>query len=267
MVHAQHSTESLACSNGHASWIPRWDVALEDVPNAFWGRWDASLRARRQYTSRVRILGDKLSASALMFNTVGCQTDVMRGSDLDLYNGKIGSWIEDCWTLTKRAARLVPHAHLENSVVAFASILRCSCEPKVADEYNCRQLIGDFSQACAIFNHRSYKEEIFPLGLEYVWGGALRHETFARHFQHYGSNRRFFVTKHGYWGLGPAAMRETDVCTVLLGADVPFVLRPTPKTRTFQLVGQAYVYEVMDGELIRKTEGEAGFSAEDICIV
>ena len=37
--------------------------------------------------------------------------------------------------------------------------------------------------------------------------------------------RKFFLTKKFLFGLGPGAMREGDWVAVLLGADVPFILR------------------------------------------
>jgi hypothetical protein len=96
---------------------------------------------------------------------------------------------------------------------------------------------------------------------------ALQHRNFAAQFKHYGTNRRFFVTKTGYWGLGPATMQEGDVCAVLLGADVPFLLRPVAEERSFQLVGQLYVFGAMYGEIIQRSDAEEGLAEEEITIV
>lgn len=72
-------------------------------------------------------------------------------------------------------------------------------------------------------------------------------------FKSYGTNRRFFNTvSHGFWGLGPKAMQKGDVCVLLFGADVPFVLRPTETTGEFKVVGQCYMYKFMDGEAIKQ---------------
>jgi hypothetical protein len=62
-------------------------------------------------------------------------------------------------------------------------------------------------------------------------------------------------------------MQEGDVCAVLLGADVPFLLRPVAEEGTFQLVGQLYVYGVMYGEVIRRSEAEERIHEEEIAIV
>lgn len=62
-------------------------------------------------------------------------------------------------------------------------------------------------------------------------------------------------------------MQEDDVCAVLFGADVPFVLWPTAEPGTFRIVGQAYVYGVMYGELMAASELVGMNDVERICIV
>lgn len=58
--------------------------------------------------------------------------------------------------------------------------------------------------------------------------------------------RRFFVTKKGYIGIGPACMQEGDKVCLLSGAIVPFVLRSDGAEH--KLVGEAYVHGIMHGE-------------------
>jgi hypothetical protein len=64
--------------------------------------------------------------------------------------------------------------------------------------------------------------------------------------------RRFFVSKKGYFGVGPAELEEGDEIYILAGGSVPFVLRPSPESQpnTFELVGDCYVHGVMDGEAV-----------------
>jgi len=56
-----------------------------------------------------------------------------------------------------------------------------------------------------------------------------------------------------YVGLCPGETRPGDVVAILFGATVPFVLRPGPGAgeNGFKLVGEAYVYGIMDGEYVR----------------
>jgi hypothetical protein len=58
--------------------------------------------------------------------------------------------------------------------------------------------------------------------------------------------RKLFSTRQGMLGLGPTILREGDLCCILFGAPVPFVLRPFGEQ--YKLVGEAYIHSVMKGE-------------------
>ncbi len=60
--------------------------------------------------------------------------------------------------------------------------------------------------------------------------------------------RRFFVTQKGYFGLGPEAMKEGDLCCILFGAMVPFILRRVD--HQYVIIGESYIYGVMRGEIV-----------------
>lgn len=51
-------------------------------------------------------------------------------------------------------------------------------------------------------------------------------------------HRRLFITTQGYIGLAPEAAREGDFVCVLLGGDVPFILRPS--NSNYLLIGESY---------------------------
>ncbi|KAI4098359.1 MAG: hypothetical protein L6R37_006522 [Teloschistes peruensis] len=79
------------------------------------------------------------------------------------------------------------------------------------------------------------------------------------------NQRKLFVLRKGLIGLGPSAMRKGDWVAVLLGADVPFVIReiggehraagdPFPDNVKFQLVGECYVDGLMTGGTVRGVE-------------
>ena len=60
-------------------------------------------------------------------------------------------------------------------------------------------------------------------------------------------NRKLFVTRKGYFGLGPEAMEVRDLCCVLFSARVHYILRPV--NNGYILVGESYIYRVMRGEV------------------
>ena len=66
----------------------------------------------------------------------------------------------------------------------------------------------------------------------------------------YLHNRRPFLSEMGFVGLAPAGSKPGDLVAILLRAVQPFVLRDVGENR-FELVGEAYVHEIMDGEFLK----------------
>ncbi|KIW34735.1 uncharacterized protein PV07_01493 [Cladophialophora immunda] len=60
------------------------------------------------------------------------------------------------------------------------------------------------------------------------------------------SSRAFFATNTNYVGFGPTCTAPGDQVYLLLGSDVPFILRPAGEK--FKLVGACYVHGIMYGE-------------------
>jgi hypothetical protein len=65
-------------------------------------------------------------------------------------------------------------------------------------------------------------------------------------------HRSIYTTKRGYIGIGPNAMQVGDICCVLLGGSIPFILRE--KEGYHQLVGDAYLHGIMKGEAMKGDE-------------
>ncbi|OCL04967.1 HET-domain-containing protein [Glonium stellatum] len=64
------------------------------------------------------------------------------------------------------------------------------------------------------------------------------------------NQRRFFLTERGQMGLAPSEAKSEDIVCILLGASVPFILRP--KENAFRLIGQCYVQGAMKGEALKR---------------
>jgi hypothetical protein len=78
------------------------------------------------------------------------------------------------------------------------------------------------------------------------------------------SQRRFFWTETGTFGLGPQCMCTGDIVVVLYGGNTPYVLRPQGDTYLF--IGQAYVDRIMQGQLVE--EVEAGrLQKQEFCLI
>ena len=80
--------------------------------------------------------------------------------------------------------------------------------------------------------------------------------------------QRLFTTRKGYFGISSSKTQVGDLACVLLGGNVPFILRPIDRpscqlqydSLCCSLVGQAYVYGIMHGEAIRGRTDKMIFS-------
>ncbi|EXJ60132.1 hypothetical protein A1O7_04284 [Cladophialophora yegresii CBS 114405] len=75
----------------------------------------------------------------------------------------------------------------------------------------------------------------------------------TRLFNHVPScGRPLFRTKDGYIGVGPCLVQPGDVCCVLFGGKVPFILRPIDDH--FILIGKSYMHGAMNDEIIDRLD-------------
>ncbi|KAI0148562.1 hypothetical protein GGR57DRAFT_234648 [Xylariaceae sp. FL1272] len=73
------------------------------------------------------------------------------------------------------------------------------------------------------------------------------------------AGRRPFKTQNGYIGLGPSDLAVGDTLAIPYGAPVPFAFRPIAEgdePNSFRLVGETYVFGIMDGEYMKVHRGE-----------
>ncbi|KAF2262222.1 HET-domain-containing protein [Lojkania enalia] len=72
----------------------------------------------------------------------------------------------------------------------------------------------------------------------------------------YCHNYCLLRTKSGRIGLAPRDITEiNDVCCVVLGDSVPYILKPVAGTTRYKLVGESYIHGVMRGELLEQVDG------------
>lgn len=86
-----------------------------------------------------------------------------------------------------------------------------------------------------------------------IWYEKSR--TYQKVLRAFGKCRRFFVTKAGLLGLGPETSEVGDVVYIIPGASTPFVLRATgkkKKKKQYRIVGESFVYGIMDGEFMKR---------------
>ena len=74
-------------------------------------------------------------------------------------------------------------------------------------------------------------------------------------------HRRFLTAEDGCFGLGPVTTRAGDIICLLLGGDMPFILRPAASADAVTLVGADYVHGLMHSE--GSNPGWKGYDAQD----
>ncbi|KAK3389583.1 hypothetical protein B0H63DRAFT_537583 [Podospora didyma] len=67
---------------------------------------------------------------------------------------------------------------------------------------------------------------------------------------HEMKDKRPYLTKTGYVGVGPLTIQPGDQVVVFLGAHIPYVLR-TKDDKSLFLLGEAYCDGIMDGEIMK----------------
>lgn len=70
-------------------------------------------------------------------------------------------------------------------------------------------------------------------------------------------NRKLFVTKSGYFGVGSRNLQVGDVVTILSATTMPICARKRTSGSEYQMLGAAYLHGIMNGEYI-KTMDAAG---------
>lgn len=72
------------------------------------------------------------------------------------------------------------------------------------------------------------------------------------------TGRRFFTTHDRYVGLAPTGSRTGDRICVILGCNVPFVIRAA-ELSGYVLIGECYVHGLMRGEALKSTNRSFGY--------
>ncbi|VUC21622.1 unnamed protein product [Clonostachys rosea] len=259
LAHLQQTEESLKISE-YPSWVPQWGQKHLVHAEAFWEAWDASLRKKEHHQYPAQSNGAKLSVSGLIIDTVGQSTPTMKPDDFEPIDWAGARLIETCWKLAMQSPYPYPR---EKVVDAFASTLICDHRQP---GYPAVNLFAGFCMHADIKFFKKLETTGGLWGLDIVLEGS---KAFGTQFKWYGTNRRFFTTKsEGLWGLGPAAMQQGDVCAVLFGADVPFILRPTEIRGEYKVVGECYMYNLMYGDAVLSwREGNNSYVKENIVLV
>jgi Heterokaryon incompatibility protein (HET) len=97
---------------------------------------------------------------------------------------------------------------------------------------------------------KEINEALFPEGMDTLrdFANGRNVDDIYWSASRFCTGRKVFCTQQGMFGLGPANLRKGDLCCVLFGAQVPFILRSVGMK--YKLVGESYVHGIMKGEAV-----------------
>jgi hypothetical protein len=105
----------------------------------------------------------------------------------------------------------------------------------------------DFAQHAAclamIFENRNQ-----PLGNRYTQQQQDHALIYYSEIRLFCYNRSLVITEKGFYGLAPLLTRPGDIICVVIGVDVPLMLRPHTGGQ-LRLLGESYVHGVMEGQV------------------
>lgn len=88
----------------------------------------------------------------------------------------------------------------------------------------------------------------------------LLNEVTHTSLKYFIDRRNFFITDHGYFGLGPAKLEVNDKIVILHGVSTPLVIRQTEALEgdksklgekpCYKLIGDCYIHGLMAGEVV-----------------
>lgn len=164
--------------------------------------------------------------------------DVSPSASTDLLGADVAqTWAE--WLRVVPAARF-PEIHQRLSQGALSRILVADCD-RVALDVGMRR--GGKSKEAPL----SDREESDSQG-NYFMDITGPHPAPFR--------RRLIVTEKGYLGLTAEHVRTGDVVVIMMGGQVPLVLRQVQQH--YVLIGEAYIDGIMDGEALAKSNANGG---------
>ena len=209
------------------TWVPDWRVA--DTPFPF-----VTGLASGHTVSEVQYRG-----SGILSVTGSASAPVQHVDKMDC---------RDRITLIAEIQRLAPQDVLRGSYIGSGSLLTAYCNTLCADTFSdtYSPRIGSLPQFQPSLEFLS---AILQPSMEQVphYSRGTQAETYLDFITAYCKERSLVKTREGNLCLAPRTAQPGDQVCVLLGCDLPMLLRPTSDSQ-YQVVGPCYVHGLMNGE-------------------
>ncbi|KAF2850545.1 hypothetical protein T440DRAFT_508002 [Plenodomus tracheiphilus IPT5] len=242
LLHVAHDKRTIAAD--FPSWIPRWDLAAS-LPHPFEGgrvNYSASGKLTQPTLNMVYTAHEankpRLKLEAVHLDSVLC-THKPKTTDM------LVSLITGAFKCNR--PRTLHATPLDPTTLAITLTAGLSTGRDLLLNRADADVDQHYSRFCAYLGLDT--ETLTHLG------NNTRHPT-EREPQYYSldvhraaSNRVLICTEDGRLGLGPQITRKGDQSWIIIGANMPFMLRELPDG-TFRILGPMYLHGVMRGELV-----------------
>jgi hypothetical protein len=282
LAHVRHEV-NYDDHSGYESWIPQWDQWFPPFRKMRGGLSAASraygvykFAAPREHATQLccrqlmvsgSIYGTVLSKSCSVGTLSNALTYVTPGdgdqTDDHPINFLIGYWREKVSPEAPVGNVLSPAMKSMARTLTTGVVFDWGLYHEASEKDRVKYLQSFLDYIKLIYAHCEHKAEhrSAEFDISRFGDGWKSYEYFAKS---YSSGCAFFLTKNGSLGVGPACLRKDDIIVVIEGAHTPFALRR--RGENYLLLGEVYMDEIMNGELIEEMEKEIR-TAQQFCLI
>ena len=270
-----HIPDSPSLSGQRPSWVPRWDEGFRVYWLGYSKMWYRA-GGDQPATFHAEVMPDgSLKTKAILLDRIAWRSQAFLEEELVLSHQRAARPLHAVWqdieqsnqtdlsTVYGPSSKDREHAY---SLVVVAG--RDSEDGPAHENPILHQSVYQAYQDL-LFSHAPGIEE--PISTETKAPESKPHHlqalTYISNQRRALHNRRIFRTSKGYYGVGHRTLEVGDICCVIRGANVPFVLRKPPlepncsiqiseNLSAYRMVGEAYIQGVMNGEALKALEGE-----------
>ncbi len=222
---------------GLSSWVPDWSQPpVSDVLGRP-GGWRKIFNANNNYTSLAIF-----SAESSIMTVAGTAVDMVCAISEEYRLNNLDS--RSTLQIWDQEAKILD-SYPTGQTVSVAFLETLTAFPRSKRYEKPHMVVEMFSQSW----RSRWLDEVSPLDVAYTSSIAAKEaHIFNERVIKACNGRRLFRTQKGYVGLGPKDIRNGDIVSVLLGGQVPFILRKLEDT--YILIGESYIHGIMNGEAL-----------------
>lgn len=260
-----HKPDSPSLSGQRPSWVPRWDEDWYTYWLGYPTMWyRAGGNGPMPFNASFSKLEAALTIQSTVVDTIFWCSRPFDTEELKLEHQVTGRPIQELWRQLEQQNLGTPYGQSSKDCEYAFSLTtaagRAADEGPAEDNPDLHKSVYQHYEDLLNWNERSTntptvkRPEIHRQVSETTLQVHAR--TYVANQRRALQNRRFFLTSKGYYGVGHRSLEAGDVCVVVRGANVPFILRKaTPQGQTdgvencFRLIGESYFQGIMRGEI------------------